>query len=78
MSSSILQDNTWQMAESFGLDDKIADLTDEEEVGFYSWDLDCLEAVIDNLKSESFENQHLINKLSNKITDAMKFIENRG
>lgn len=74
----LLQDNTWQMAESFGLDTRIANLTGKREVGFYSWDLECLECVVDNLKSEPTENQELVQQLYSKIIDAMKFIDNHG
>jgi len=30
----LLQENTWQMAESFGLDRRIANLTGKRKVGF--------------------------------------------
>ena len=59
----VLQENTWQMAESFGLDARIGNLTGAREVGFYAWDLECLECVVDNLKSEPDEDQE-----SEKIT----------
>ena len=45
----LLKDNTWQMAESFGLDSRIDKLTGKRKVGFYSWDLDCLESVVSDL-----------------------------
>ena len=32
----LLQENTWQMAESFGLDRRIDNLTGKTKVGFYS------------------------------------------
>jgi len=47
----LLQDNTWQMSESFGLDRRITNLTGKRAVGFCSWDLDCLECVISDLKN---------------------------
>ncbi len=49
------------MAESSGLDRRIDNLTVEREVGFYSWDLDCLESVIDIFCTTAFFNidQHL-------------------
>ena len=47
---NLLQENTWQMAESFGLDMRIANLTGKREVGFYMWYLECLEAVASNIK----------------------------
>lgn len=41
-----LQRFTWQMAESFGLDRRIENYQGKRPIGLYSWDLDCLEAVI--------------------------------
>jgi len=46
----ILQNNTYQMAESFGLDRRIDNLTGKRKVGFYMWDLECLEMVVSDLK----------------------------
>ena len=74
----LLQDNTYQMAESFGLDRRIANLTGTREVGFYSWDLDCLECVVDNLKSEPDTDKELVNHLYEKIKQAMDFIANKS
>jgi len=34
------------MAESFGLDRRIENYAGKRPIGFYRWDLDCLEAVI--------------------------------
>lgn len=72
----LLQENTWQMAESFGLDTRIGNLKGACEVGFYAWDLDCLECVVDNLKAEPDEDQELVNRLYDKIREAMAFIAN--
>lgn len=36
---------TWHMMESFGLDQRIEDYKGSRPIGFYRWDLDCLEAV---------------------------------
>ena len=67
----LLQENTWQMAESFGLDSRIDNLTGKRKVGFYSWDLDCLESVVCDLtKTEVAE------KLYEKIKNGMDFIDN--
>ncbi len=41
-----LQRLTGQMAESFGLDRRIEKYQGKRPIGLYSWDLDCLEAVI--------------------------------
>jgi len=71
----LLQDNTWQMAESFGLDRRIAILTGKRKVGFYMWDLECLEMVVYNLRNEKNINLSLVNCLYDKIKDAMDLIE---
>jgi hypothetical protein len=34
------------MAEAFGLDRKVENYQGKRTIGFYSWDLDCLEDVI--------------------------------
>ena len=67
----LLQENTWQMAESFGLDRRIDNLTGKRKVGFYMWDLECLEMVVGDLK-----NTQLAEKLYGKIKNAMDFIDN--
>lgn len=67
----VLQENTWQMAESFGLDNRIANLTGKRKVGFYSWDLDCLEIVVGDLTSTP-----VVEKLYEKIRNGMDFIAN--
>ena len=72
---SLLQENTWQMAESFGLDSRIARLTGKRSVGFYMWDLECLEMVTDELKNTEKDKQ-LVERLYSKIRDAMDFIDN--
>ena len=71
----LLQENTWQMAESFGLDMRIANLTGKREVGFYMWDLECLEAVATDIKKTE-KNTELSEKLYLKIKNAMDFIDN--
>ncbi len=67
----LLQENTWQMAESFGLDSRIDNLTGKRKVGFYSWDLDCLECVVGNLT-----NTPVAERLYEKIKNGMDFIDN--
>ncbi len=71
----ILQDNTWQMAESFGLDRRIANSTGKRKVGFYMWDLECLEMVVRDLRKEKNINLPLANCLYDKIKSAMDFID---
>ena len=36
---------TWHMAEAFGLDRRIENYQGKRAIGFYRWDLDCLEDV---------------------------------
>jgi len=67
----LLQNNTWQMAESFGLDSRIDNLTGKRKVGFYSWDLDCLESVVSDMT-----NIPVGKKLYDKIKEGMNFINN--
>ena len=38
---------TWSMAEAFGLDRRIESYQGKRPIGFYRWDLDCLEDVLD-------------------------------
>ena len=66
----LLQENTWQMAESFGLDSRIDNLTGKRKVGFYRWDLDCLECVIDDLTKTP-----VAIKLYEKIKNGIDFID---
>jgi hypothetical protein len=37
---------TWSMADAFGLDRRIESYQGKRPIGFYRWDLDCLEDVI--------------------------------
>jgi hypothetical protein len=41
-----LQRHTWRMAESFGLDGRIADYRGKRPIGLYRWDIECLQDVI--------------------------------
>jgi hypothetical protein len=41
-----LQRHTWRMAESFGLDWRIADYRGKRPIGLYRWDIECLQDVI--------------------------------
>ena len=67
----LLQENTWQMAESFGLDRRIDNLTGKRKVGFYGWDLDCLECVVSDLPSTP-----VVERIYEKIKNGMDFIYN--
>jgi len=67
-----LQDNTWQMAEAFGLDRRIGNLAGKRAVGFYAWDLDCLHDVAEITRKDAPIEQHeMIDRLLQKITAAM-------
>jgi len=68
---SLLQENTWQMAESFGLDTRIDNMNLKRKVGFYSWDLECLERVMEDLKNQEDVDQNIVNGLYEKIKRAM-------
>lgn len=70
----LLQGNTWQMAESFGLDRRIANLTGKRKVVFFLWDLECLKMVVEDLKDEKDIDKILVNGLYDKIINAMDFI----
>ena len=72
----LLQDNTWQMAESFGLDSRIANLTGKRKVGFYMWDLECLEMVAEDLLTSSEIEKSVSERLYTKIKTAMDYIQN--
>jgi hypothetical protein len=67
----LLQDNTYQMAESFGLDTRIANLSGKRPIGFYSWDLDCLEAVCCDLHKEKDVDKDVAHSLYEKIKQGM-------
>jgi hypothetical protein len=51
-----LKELTWSMAEAFGLDGRVERYQGKRPIGFYRWDLDCLEDVlsmgVDELRRE--------------------------
>jgi hypothetical protein len=50
-----LQRHTYQMAEAFGLDQRIDKYRGKRPIGLYSWDFDCLLAVIEGaLEDEKY------------------------
>ena len=50
-----LQRHTYQMAEAFGLDQRIDNYRGKRPIGLYSWDFDCLLAVIEGaLEDEKY------------------------
>jgi hypothetical protein len=44
-----LKKYTWAMAEAYGLDTRIEAYKGTRPIGLWSWDLDCLEAVLDDV-----------------------------
>ncbi len=72
----LLQENTWQMAESFGLDRRIANMTGKREVGFYSWDLDCLECVVSDLQ-QSPKDKEIADRIARKIEKCYSSIKGK-
>jgi hypothetical protein len=46
---------TWLMSESFGLDTRIENYQGKRLIGFYSWDLECLLAVLDHALKDARE-----------------------
>ena len=42
-----LQEHTYLMAESFGLDTRIANYKGKRPIGLYNWDFECLISVIE-------------------------------
>lgn len=72
----LLQENSWQMAESFGLDRRIVNLTGKRKVGFYSWDLECLECVVSDLQ-ESPADKEVADRIAKKIEEGYLFIKGK-
>jgi len=74
---NILQENSYQMADAYGLDRKVERLTGKRKVMFYSWDLDCLDCVLDNMEKEYTKKEDLevIKSLQLKIENGYKEIE---
>ena len=72
----LLQENSQQMAESFGLDSRIGNLTGKRKVGFYSWDLDCLECVVSDLQQSS-ENKEVADRIARKIEEGYRLIKEK-
>lgn len=69
----LLKENTWQMAESFGLDSRILGLTGKRKIGFYSWDLECLEEVVSDLQ-QSTRNKEVADRIAKKIEEGYRLI----
>jgi hypothetical protein len=52
---SELKRYSWQMAEAFGLDRRIEKYQGKRPIGLYSWDFDCILAVIENALDDTTE-----------------------
>lgn len=52
---SELKRHSWQMVEAFGLDRRIEKYQGKRPIGLYSWDFDCIFAVIDNVLNDKQE-----------------------
>jgi hypothetical protein len=46
---------TWLMSESFGLDARIENYRGKRPIGLYSWDFECLLAIIDHALKDGKE-----------------------
>jgi hypothetical protein len=46
---------TWLMADSFGLDSRIENYRGKRPIGLYSWDVECLLAIIDHALKDGTE-----------------------
>jgi len=71
----LLQENTYLMAESFGLDRRIDSLTGKRKIGLYLWDLECLEMVVDDIMNENNTAKTLVDGLYFKIKNAIDSID---
>ncbi len=64
-----LKELTWSMAEAFGLDGRVERYQGKRPIGFYRWDLDCLEDVlsmgVDELRGEVGESSPRYTALEN-------------
>lgn len=70
----LLQGNAWQMADAFGLDTRICNLTGKRAVGFYSWDLECIEEVAMDLQKDP-ETKEIADRITLKVEEGFAFIE---
>ena len=62
---------TWSMAKSFGLDRKIDKYLGKKPIGFYRWDLDCLDdtlwLALDEYPDKSDNGYETLKRLYGKI-----------
>lgn len=73
-----LQKNSFHMADCYGLDRRISKLTGKRKISFYSWDLDCIDAVLYGIKKECklTKELKLIESINKKIEIGYQEIEN--
>ncbi len=70
----LLKENSWQMAESSGLDRRIDNLTGKRKVGFYDWDLDCLKSIVSDLQRIP-KDKDVADKIARKLEEGYRFIK---
>ena len=66
----LLKENAYQMADCYGLDSRFIKLKGKRKISFYSWDLDCLKAVLSTMKNDTNDNHEL--KLIDSIFGKIK------
>jgi hypothetical protein len=64
----LFKDICLDLPESFGLDARIQKYNGTRPIGFWSWDLDCLEAVFADERETRLENDAVFASLNAKIT----------
>ncbi len=52
---SELKRHSWQMVEAFGLDRRIEKYQGKRPISLYSWDFDCILAVIENANDSGYK-----------------------
>ena len=68
---------TWLMSESFGLGTRIENYNGKRPIGLYSWDFECLLAIVDHALKDDKEHPdktapeyHALTQLSRRLLDA--------
>jgi hypothetical protein len=67
---------TWLMSESFGLDTRIENYHGKRPIGLYSWDFECLLAIMDHALKDGKEypdkttsGYHALTQLSDRLLE---------
>jgi hypothetical protein len=63
---------TWLMSESFGLDARIENYQGKRPIGLYSWDFECLLAVIDQALKDDRDNPDKTTSGYNALTQLFR------